>query len=279
MDIGKIQATEITTELSKSYLDYAMSVIVARALPDVRDGLKPVHRRILYAMHLMGLHFVGSSTVKSAKVVGEVLGKYHPHGDMAVYDAMVRMAQTFSMRYPLVHGQGNFGCFTKDTKIKLTDGRSLDFGQLIKEQKEGKKHWGFTFNTDLGLVEIAQITKPRLTRKGAHLVEVELDNGLKIRCTPDHRFLLRNGKYKEAKDLGKNESLMPLYLVSHDGLKDKNLKDYEMVHQPNNNESQFIHHLADSWNLTNDIYDKSSGRVRHHKDFNKHNNNPDNIIG
>ncbi len=127
MDIGKIQNTEITTELSKSYLDYAMSVIVARALPDVRDGLKPVHRRILYAMHLMGLHYSTSTTVKSAKVVGEVLGKYHPHGDMAVYDAMVRMAQTFSMRYPLVHGQGNFGSVDGDpaaalryTEVKLS---------------------------------------------------------------------------------------------------------------------------------------------------------------
>jgi len=113
-DIGKVQSTEITSELSTSYLDYAMSVIVARALPDVRDGLKPVHRRILYAMHLMGLHFSQSGTTKSAKVVGEVLGKYHPHGDMAVYDSMVRLAQTFSMRYPLVHGQGNFGSVDGD---------------------------------------------------------------------------------------------------------------------------------------------------------------------
>jgi len=126
MDIGKIQPTEITSELSKSYLDYAMSVIVARALPDVRDGLKPVHRRILYAMHLMGLHST-VATVKSAKVVGEVLGKYHPHGDMAVYDAMVRMAQDFSMRYPLVKGQGNFGSVDGDpaaalryTEVKLS---------------------------------------------------------------------------------------------------------------------------------------------------------------
>src|SRR5450830_1585757 len=125
-NIGKLLSTEITSELSKSYLDYAMSVIVARALPDVRDGLKPVHRRILYAMHLMGLHYSQSGTTKSAKVVGEVLGKYHPHGDMAVYDAMVRLAQTFSMRYPLVHGQGNFGSVDGDppaamryTEVKL----------------------------------------------------------------------------------------------------------------------------------------------------------------
>lgn len=119
MDIGKLLQTEINSELSKSYLDYAMSVIVARALPDVRDGLKPVHRRILYAMHLMGLHYTGSSTTKSAKVVGEVLGKYHPHGDTAVYDAMVRLAQEFSMRYPLVHGQGNFGSVDGDSAAAM----------------------------------------------------------------------------------------------------------------------------------------------------------------
>jgi len=113
MDIGKIQATEITSELSRAYLDYSMSVIVARALPDIRDGLKPVHRRILYAMHVMGLTPTGPFT-KSAKVVGEVLGKYHPHGDMAVYDTMVRLAQDFSMRYPLVAGQGNFGSVDGD---------------------------------------------------------------------------------------------------------------------------------------------------------------------
>ena len=113
MDIGKIKTVEITSELSKSYLDYAMSVIVARALPDIRDGFKPVHRRILYAMYLMGLE-PGKQFSKSAKVVGEVLGKYHPHGDMAVYDALVRLAQDFSMRYPLVEGQGNFGSVDGD---------------------------------------------------------------------------------------------------------------------------------------------------------------------
>src|SRR4030042_2917695 len=125
MDIGKIKPVKITTELSKSYVDYAMSVIVARALPDVRDGLKPVHRRILYAMHQMGLTH-SSGFTKSAKVVGEVLGKYHPHGDMAVYDALVRMAQIFSLRYPLILGQGNFGSIDGDnpaamryTEVKL----------------------------------------------------------------------------------------------------------------------------------------------------------------
>lgn len=109
----RITPVSITSELAKSYVDYAMSVIVARALPDIRDGLKPVHRRILYAMHLMGLTSGGSFS-KSAKVVGEVLGKYHPHSDTSVYDALVRLAQDFNMRYPLVDGQGNFGSVDGD---------------------------------------------------------------------------------------------------------------------------------------------------------------------
>ena len=100
MNIGKIENSPIVDEMQRSYLDYAMSVIVARALPDVRDGLKPVHRRILYAMHKVGLSYSARFS-KSAKVVGEVLGKYHPHGDQSVYDTLVRLAQDFSMRTPL----------------------------------------------------------------------------------------------------------------------------------------------------------------------------------
>src|SRR3989339_1365407 len=103
-----IFARNITVEMKESYLDYAMSVITQRALPDVRDGLKPVHRRILFAMHEMGLT-ASARFRKSAAVVGDVLGKYHPHGDVAVYDAMVKLKQEFYMRYPLVFGQGNFG--------------------------------------------------------------------------------------------------------------------------------------------------------------------------
>ena len=112
-EIGYVQDQEITEEMEQAYLDYAMSVIIGRALPDVRDGLKPVHRRILYAMWDMGLR-AGAKFRKSATVVGEVLGKYHPHGDVAVYDTMVRLAQDFSMRYPLVNGQGNFGSMDGD---------------------------------------------------------------------------------------------------------------------------------------------------------------------
>jgi len=107
-EIGTVRQRDINEELQEAYLDYAMSVIVARALPDARDGLKPVHRRILYAMYDMGLR-AGTAYKKSARIVGEVLGKYHPHGDMAVYESMVRMAQDFSMRYELVDGQGTSG--------------------------------------------------------------------------------------------------------------------------------------------------------------------------
>src|SRR6187455_1664379 len=105
---GRIESRELEAEMRSSFLDYAMSTIVARALPDVRDGLKPVHRRILYAMAELGLQ-PGRPRVKCARVVGEVMGNYHPHGDAAIYDTLVRLAQPFSLRYPLVDGQGNFG--------------------------------------------------------------------------------------------------------------------------------------------------------------------------
>ncbi|MEK9163768.1 MAG: DNA gyrase subunit A, partial [Chloroflexota bacterium] len=118
MSIGIVQSVDIDHQMRSAYLDYAMSVIVARALPDARDGLKPVQRRILYAMHDMGLR-ANTSHKKSARIVGEVLGKYHPHGDSAVYEAMARMAQDFSMRYMLVNGQGNFGSVDGDAPAAM----------------------------------------------------------------------------------------------------------------------------------------------------------------
>lgn len=118
MEIGTVQSVDIDDQMRAAYLDYAMSVIVARALPDARDGLKPVHRRILYAMHDMGMRS-NAPYKKSARIVGEVLGKYHPHGDAAVYDAMARMAQDFSMRYPLIDGQGNFGSIDGDSPAAM----------------------------------------------------------------------------------------------------------------------------------------------------------------
>ncbi len=134
-NVGIIRPININEEMRGSYLDYAMSVIVARALPDARDGLKPVHRRILYAMYDMGLR-PGTSYKKSARVVGEVLGKYHPHGDQAVYDSMARMAQDFSLRYPLVDGQGNFGSQDGDrpAAMRYTEARMATIaGELLTD--------------------------------------------------------------------------------------------------------------------------------------------------
>ena len=129
---ANVQPINIEEEMRRSYLDYSMSVIIGRALPDVRDGLKPVHRRILYAMHDMGL-LHNRKHVKCAKVVGEVLGKYHPHGDTAVYDAMVRMAQPFSLRYPLIDGQGNFGSVDGDppAAYRYTESRMTDIAEQL----------------------------------------------------------------------------------------------------------------------------------------------------
>ncbi|NTU75203.1 MAG: DNA gyrase subunit A, partial [Anaerolineaceae bacterium] len=118
MEIGTVQTVDINDQMRSAYLDYAMSVIISRALPDARDGLKPVHRRILFAMYDMGIR-ANTSYKKSARIVGEVLGKYHPHGDSAVYESMARMAQDFSMRYMLVDGQGNFGSIDGDSPAAM----------------------------------------------------------------------------------------------------------------------------------------------------------------
>src|SRR5210317_1449950 len=122
----------LENEMKKSYLDYAMSVIVGRALPDVRDGLKPVHRRVLFAMHELSNSY-NRPYKKSARIVGDVIGKYHPHGDTAAYDTIVRMAQNFSLRYPLVDGQGNFGSVDGDSPaaMRYTEARMTKLDQEI----------------------------------------------------------------------------------------------------------------------------------------------------
>jgi len=135
--IGAIRNQPLVEEMQNAYLDYAMSVIVQRALPDARDGLKPVHRRILYAMRDMGLTS-GAKFRKSATVVGEVLGKYHPHGDIAVYDSMVRLAQTFALRYPLINGQGNFGSIDGDgaAAMRYTESKLTKIAETVLEDIE-----------------------------------------------------------------------------------------------------------------------------------------------
>ena len=169
MDLGLIRKVNLDDEMQQSYLDYAMSVIVSRALPDARDGLKPVQRRILYAMYDMGLR-PDSSYKKSARIVGEVLGKYHPHGDMAVYESMARLAQDFSMRYPLVDGQGNFGSVDGDppAAMRYTEARLASPAMEMLNQIE-KNTIDFSQNFDQSLQEpvVLPAAIPNLLVNGA----------------------------------------------------------------------------------------------------------------
>lgn len=273
MEIGTVRPTDIRDEMQTAYLDYAMSVITSRALPDIRDGLKPVQRRILYTMQEMGLrHNVAYK--KSARIVGEVLGKLHPHGDQAIYDALARLAQDFTMRYPLVDGQGNFGCFTGDTKIKLLDGTEKSFRELA-ELPPSQVFYVYAVDQN-GRIIVGEGSNSRITRRNSALIELSLDNGEKIRCTPDHRFLLRDGSYKPAKDLDGNDSLMPGYF---DLARVKpGLNSYLRVQQPSTGEYEFVHHLADAFNARRGLASRIKGAfVRHHKNFDRFDNRPENI--
>lgn len=173
-DLGNIRPIRIEDEMKASYLDYAMSVIVSRALPDVRDGLKPVQRRILYAMHDQGMRPT-SSYKKSARLVGEVLGKYHPHGDQSVYDAQVRMAQPFSLRYPLVDGQGNYGSVDGDppaamryTECRLSSVTEMMLGDIDRDTVD----WGENFDQSLKEPTVLPARLPALLVNGASGIAV-----------------------------------------------------------------------------------------------------------
>lgn len=165
---------ELEDEMKKSYLDYSMSVLVGRALPDVRDGLKPVHRRILYSMYEQRLTHQ-KAYKKSATVVGDVLGKYHPHGDGSVYDAMVRMAQDFSLRHPLVQGQGNFGSVDGDpaAAYRYTEARMALIGEEMLADIE-KKTVDFEPNFDQRLEE------PRVLPSGIPNLLVNGSSGIAV---------------------------------------------------------------------------------------------------
>ncbi len=173
-EIGTIRLVKVEDEVRSSYLDYAMSVIVSRALPDVRDGLKPVHRRILYAMHEMGMRH-NTPYRKSARVVGEVLGKYHPHGDAPVYEALVRMAQDFSMRHPLIDGQGNFGSVDNDppAAMRYTEVRMSAIAEEMLADID-KDTVGFSPNFDDSLKEPTVLPSrlPNLLVNGASGIAV-----------------------------------------------------------------------------------------------------------
>jgi len=173
-DFGRVKPVGIVKEMEKSYLDYAMSVIVARALPDVRDGLKPVHRRILYAMKDMGLTSTASYK-KSARIVGEVLGKYHPHGDQAVYQTLVRLAQAFSMRYPLVDGQGNFGSVDGDSPaaMRYTEAKLAKISEeLLVDLDKETVNWVDTFDSSQQEPSVLPAKLPNLLLMGSEGIAV-----------------------------------------------------------------------------------------------------------
>jgi DNA gyrase subunit A len=174
MEIGTIKIVDIENEMRVAYLDYAMSVIVARALPDARDGLKPVHRRILYAMHDMGIRH-NTPYRKSARVVGDVLGKYHPHSDSAVYDALARMAQDFSMRYPLIDGHGNFGSIDGDSPaaMRYTEARLARISQeMLADIEKNTINWLDNFDASLQEPEVLPARLPNLLLNGTSGIAV-----------------------------------------------------------------------------------------------------------
>ena len=174
MELGTVRQIDINEEMQQAYLSYAMSVIVSRALPDVRDGLKPVQRRILYAMHDMGLA-PNSPYRKSARIVGEVLGKYHPHGDAAVYEAMARMAQDFSLRYPLVDGQGNFGSVDGDppAAMRYTEARLSSIAvEMMTDIDKDTVDWVDNFDGTLQEPAVLPATLPNLLVNGSSGIAV-----------------------------------------------------------------------------------------------------------
>ncbi len=169
MVLGKSRPVSIESEMRSSYLDYAMSVIVSRALPDVRDGLKPVQRRILYAMNDMGIRS-NSAYKKSARIVGEVMGKFHPHGDSPIYEAMVRLAQDFSMRYPLVDGQGNFGSVDDDppAAMRYTEARLTAIaGEMLADIERETVDFIPNFDSSLSEPTVLPTRLPNLLVNGS----------------------------------------------------------------------------------------------------------------
>ncbi|HEX5713046.1 MAG TPA: DNA gyrase subunit A, partial [Solirubrobacterales bacterium] len=194
---GNIEERGLEQEMRSSYLDYAMSVIVGRALPDVRDGLKPVHRRVLYAMHDIGLQPTRAYR-KCAFIVGEVMGKYHPHGDSAIYDTLVRMAQDFSLRYTLVDGQGNFGsidddpaaamryCVSGDTRVATTEG-TVRIDSLVGDAKPES-------DNDIDLEVLDRLGRPvkasKLFHSGDHpTLRLRTRHGHELTGTHNHPVL------------------------------------------------------------------------------------------
>ena len=177
----------------------------------------------------------------------------------------------------LVEGDSAGGCFVGETKVALADGRNLSFLELVEEAREGKQNYCYTILSD-GAIGIEKVLYPRITKQNAKLVKVTLDTGEEIICTPDHKFMLRNGEYREARILKKSDSLMPLNRKLSEMKNRITIEGYEMVLNPATHKWMFTHVLSDKYNLKEGVYNKEDGEARHHADFNKRNNNPNNLI-
>ena len=188
---GSVIPVAIEDEIKESYLNYAMSVIVSRALPDVRDGLKPVHRRILYGMSEMGLRY-DRPNKKCARIVGDVLGKFHPHGDASVYDALVRLAQEFSMRYPVVRGQGNFGSVDGDppAAMRYTEAKLQRIAEeMIRDIKKETVDFGPNYDDSMDEPLVLPAAFPYLLANGASGIAV----GMATNIPPNNLKEICNG--------------------------------------------------------------------------------------
>src|SRR4051812_35667504 len=193
---ARIIDNPLTTEVEDSYLEYAYSVIHSRALPDARDGLKPVHRRILWSMFEQG-HRPDRAYVKSARVVGDVMGRYHPHGDLAIYDAMVRLAQDFSLNAPLIDGHGNFGspddgpaasryCVTGETMLKLADGTSRRIADVVNLPADAEADADFDVLDKFG----KPVHVSKVFNSGVHpTVQIRSKSGFSLRGSENHLVL------------------------------------------------------------------------------------------
>jgi DNA gyrase subunit A len=245
MEVGLVRSVDIDREMQQAYLDYAMSVIVARALPDARDGLKPVHRRILYAMYDMGIR-TDSTHKKSARIVGEVLGKYHPHGDMAVYDAMARMAQPFSMRCMLVDGQGNFGSVDGDppAAMRYTEARlAAPAMNMLSDIQKNTVDFSDNFDGSLKEPDVLPAAIPNMLVNGSTGIAVGMSTSI-----PPH-------------NLGEVVDALTFMLDNWDRLDDINVEDLmRFIKGPDFPTGGIIVHKDDQEGMTS-AYGSGRGRV------------------
>ncbi len=237
-EFGRVKHISIVQEMEKSYLDYAMSVIVSRALPDARDGLKPVHRRIFFSMFKMGIHH-SSAYKKSARIVGDVLGKYHPHGDSAVYMALVRLAQDFSMRYPLIDGQGNFGSIDGDSPaaMRYTEARLAKITQeLLRDINKNTVPFVENFDGSMKEPSVLPTRLPNLLLMGSEGIAV----GMATKIPPHNLtevcqailLMIEKGKASIDESGRRQHAMAAMPWEAEDKQKDKSLSADEILRMP-----------------------------------------------